>query len=182
YAVLGLGLLVFYWLPDRALLVIALLLTLNLPSAIDRGIHAIRNTEVSPIPKPNSEQTKEDKAAEIYYETVKSGSYLQIIEANAHEFKGKVDFQFMSGRIYITLGLFLLGLYAGRKKIFENLELHRPFLKKLIQYSLASLAGCILLVLAFFGIFQSLGIPLPQSIQWMVGGLAYDVFNAAIAG
>jgi uncharacterized protein len=182
YAVLGLGLLVFYRFPDKALLVIALLLTLNLPSVINRGIRAIQNTEVSPMSKPTAEQTKEDKAAEIYYETVKSGSYLQIIKANAHEFKGKVDFQFLSGRIYITLGLFLLGLYAGRKKIFENLELYRPFFKKLIQYSLWSLLGCIVLVVAFFGTFQMIGIPLPQSIQWMVGGLAYDVFNAAIAG
>lgn len=38
YAMLGVGLLVFYKLPDKLLLILALCLTINVPSAIVRGV------------------------------------------------------------------------------------------------------------------------------------------------
>jgi uncharacterized protein len=176
YAILGLSLMLFYRLPDKALLIIALLLTLNLPSVITRGFDAIRSGAQSQPFFPI-----DDKAAEIYYETVKAGSYVEILRANLYEFRGKFEFQVFSGRLYITLGLFLLGMYAGRKRIFENLDKLGPFLKKLIRYALWSLLGCALFSGVFFGGVYLLGISLSKPVQWMAGGLVYDIFNAAFA-
>src|SRR5690606_1537315 len=44
----------------------------------------------------------------------------------------KFDSQVLTGRLFSTASLFLLGLYAGRKKVFEyNTEIHRIFCKML---------------------------------------------------
>jgi uncharacterized protein len=176
YAMLGLSLLVLYRLPDKYLLMLALVLVFNIPSVV---AHAIQAAEPSQVPDIISHPN--DAAALMYFETVKHGTYLGILKANLHEFQGKMDFQIFSGRVYITLGLFLLGLYAGRKGLFNDLVSYTPFFRKIIRYSLWSLLGCILFSVVFFGSFQLLGITLPQPIQWMAGGFAYDVFNAALA-
>lgn len=39
-----------------------------------------------------------------------------------------------SNRVFKVLGLFLLGLYAGRKGIYANLKIHRELLKKVCLY------------------------------------------------
>ncbi len=41
--------------------------------------------------------------------------------ANAQSFDTMLAFQFGTGRVYYTLGFFLLGLYAGRRRLFEQL-------------------------------------------------------------
>lgn len=45
--------------------------------------------------------------------------------ANAQSFDTMLAFQFGTGRVYYTLGLFLLGLYAGRRRLFEQLAAKR---------------------------------------------------------
>ena len=172
YAILGLGLLVSYKLPDKILLIVALLLVLDLPSVVTRTIAAL-----DPGSKGPSFFNLEQKPLEIYYDTIKSGSYVAILKANFYEFNTKMGFQVESGRIYITMGLFLLGLYAGRKNIFQDIALF----KRLIRYSLWTLLGCVLFLVAFFGGTQLAGIELTQPVQWLVGGAGMDIFNAALA-
>lgn len=131
YAMLGVGLLLFYKLPDKLLLILALCLTINIPSVVVRGIDALG--------AQSSDQQNEnpfsidDAASEKYFNTVKSGSYLEILKANLNEFDFKYQFQVESGRIYITLGLFLLGLYAGRKQVFEKLDEQLPLFRRLLK-------------------------------------------------
>jgi uncharacterized protein len=172
YAVLGFALLLCYRLPDKFLLLLALLLVANVPSIVVRTIAAI-----SPSPEQASFFNPDQKALEIYFDTLKSGSYLEILQANLHEFKSKFDFQFASGRIYITLGLFLLGLYAGRKKIFEN----HHFFKKLIRYGLWTLLGCVVFAGAMGLIISIAKVEMKMPVQFLIGGSLYDVFNAALA-
>src|SRR5687767_12807663 len=116
YAVLGLGLLIFHRLPDNYLLALSIFLILNIPSLIMRGVDAI-------FPSGDNNIFNGDQPALLtYFNTVKSGGYIEILRANFFEFANKMQFQVISGRLYITLGLFLLGIYAGRKNLFANLE------------------------------------------------------------
>lgn len=176
YAVLGFVLLLLYKLPDRALLIIALVLIANLPSLGVRlydGMNDFTPAFFHPDQKPLL----------AYYDTLKSGSYLSILMANWKELFIKFDFQVFSGRIYITAGLFLLGLYAGRKKFFEHWEEHVPLIKKLLRMSLWTILGCIVYLVVIFGGIRALRlkIELNQSLQYAIGGLPYDVFNACLA-
>ncbi|NOS56672.1 MAG: DUF418 domain-containing protein, partial [Cyclobacteriaceae bacterium] len=119
----------------------------------------------------------DQKALETYYNTLKSGTYLEILRANFYEFKGKFDMQIVSGRLYITLGLFLLGLYAGRKRVFEN----PAYFKKLIRYGLWTLLGCVVFAGMLAAIIFIAKVEMTQSLQFLLGGSVYDIFNAALA-
>ena len=79
------------------------------------------------------------------------------------------------------MGLFLLGLYAGRKNIFADIESKKSFFKKVLKGSSWILLSCVLFSAAFFGGAQALDIKLSDPLQWMLGGEVYDIFNAAFA-
>jgi len=179
YAMLGVGLLIFYKLPDKLLLILALCLTINLPSAVVRGVQALQ--AVAEGKQTQNPFSMDDAASEKYFNTVKTGSYGEILKANLGEFGYKYKFQVESGRIYITMGLFLLGLYAGRKRVFEKLVEQLPVFRRLIKRSGWFLLGLVLFALAFFGGAELAKIKLPQIVQWTVGGLIYDLFNLALA-
>lgn len=171
YAVLGFGLLLCYKLPDKFLLVLAPLLVFDTPAILQRTFDILLSNSASPFP------IGDEKELEIYYSTLKSGSYLDMLRANFYEFKTKFDFQILSGRLYITMGLFLLGLYAGRKKVFENI----PFFKKLIRLGLWMLLGCVVFAGLLALIIFVAKVEMSQAVQFLLGGTVYDVFNIALA-
>lgn len=171
YAVLGFGLLLCHKLPDKFLLVLALLLIFDTPAILQRTFDILLSNSASPFP------IGDEKELEIYYSTLKSGSYLDMLRANFYEFKSKFDFQILSGRLYITMGLFLLGLYAGRKKVFENI----PFFKKLIRLGLWMLLGCVVFAGLLALIIFVAKVEMSQAVQFLLGGTVYDVFNIALA-
>jgi len=178
YAMLGVGLLFCFRLPDKILLVLALLLTLNLPSVAVRCWQALQPTTTS----VQDLFAGNDAANETYFNTVKSGAYNEVVIANFYELDYKYQFQLDSGRIYITMGLFLLGLYAGRKRFFENLENNLPYVKKnLLKRALWITLGLIIFAVAFFGGAELLKVKLPEILQWAIGGLLFDCFNLALA-
>jgi uncharacterized protein len=177
YAMLGVGLLICYKLPDKFLLILALLLTINLPSVIVRAIESVTQPETKIEALFGGSNADNEK----YFATVKEGSYLEVLEANFKEFEFKYRFQVVSGRIYITMGLFLLGLYAGRKRVFENWKENLPQFRKYLKRSLWIILGLILFSAAFFGGAEAAKIKLPELLQWTVGGLVYDIFNLALA-
>jgi uncharacterized protein len=70
-----------------------------------------------------------------------------------------------------------LGLYAGRKKVFEN----RAFFKKLVRYGLWTLLGCVIFALLLALIIFVAKVEMTQPLQFLLGGSVYDIFNAALA-
>lgn len=174
YAVLGFGLLLFYRISDKALLILALLLVFDVPSLGLRLYQAAFPSTENPF---NADQ----KQLQLYYDTLKSGSYVNILKANFYEFLPKFNFQVFSGRIFITLGLFLLGLYAGRKNFFATWEQQIPWIKKMAKTALWTILGCFVFMGVVFGGTALAKIELKQELQWAFGGIAYDVFNAALA-
>ncbi len=171
YAMLGFGLLLAYRLPDKVLLWVALILVFDIPTVVARTIPLF--THVTNDPTLNSDQLE----LETYFNTFKSGSYIDILRANFYEFKSKMDFQIQFGRIYITMGLFLLGLYAGRNNFFAN----QTFFKRLIRMALWTLLACVIVTVSIFGALQMFGVEITPAIGFLVGGTAYDVFNACMS-
>jgi uncharacterized protein len=170
YALLGFGLLFTGWLSNRAILFSAAFLIFNIPSFIYRVTIA---TELFPA---------QDQTALLeYYNTVKSGSYLEILTQNLYSFKDKMMFQLYSGRIFITYGLFLLGVYVGRIQLFSQIENYLPFIKKLRNLAWRSLAIVVFLALVLFGGAALLKIELPGPVNFGVGFLMYDIFNTSLA-
>jgi uncharacterized protein len=174
YAIIGFGMFLFYRLPDKALLIIALILILNIPSLVVRSVALFIPGDANPF-----NFTQEGLLA--YYNTIKSGTYLEILKANWNSFIFKMDFQVTSGRLYITLGLFLLGMYAGRKKVFENLSTNIQVFRRLIRYALYTMGGVIVFAVGLFGILFLLKVDITQEIGWLVGGLSFDLFNSCLA-
>jgi uncharacterized protein len=176
YAVLGFGLLICYRLPDRVLLILSLILIINVPSVVTRVVEALTSTGVETPFSGNGERD-----AEQYYNTALSGEYVAVLKANYHAFADKMSFQVFSGRVYITFGLFLLGIYAGKKKLFENLQENVPFIKRMMNLSWKVILGAVVFAAVVFGGSALLKFELPSYINWPVGGLLYDVFNACLA-
>lgn len=176
YAPLGFLLLFFRKVPEKILLVIALVLVINIPARI-------QDVYKSYQPKPTKveqelQNKKAEKENEQYFQTMMHGSYLANLKANFYALEQKKDFQVDSGRIYITFGFFLLGLYCGRKKVFEQFPANKSLFKKILKYT-----GFIALGLLIAGV--SLGLVFngqPEPPQWAMFSFMtiYDAFNALL--
>jgi uncharacterized protein len=172
---LGMGLLICYKLPDRSLLIIGLALVINLPSVVVRLAGGFITGADSPFPE-------QDQAVLLhYYEGATGGSYVEMLWLNLASFRDKMLFQVVSGRIFITFGLFLLGLYAGRKKYFETVSSQVPLAKKLLGYSWKTILLLAAFAAFFFGGAHLLHLHIPNFVNWSVGGLIYDLFNACLS-
>lgn len=180
YAMLGLLLVLVHKLPDKAILVLGFFLMLNGPAVIARAIDLIQYDPAVKV-DPFAGFMGDDKANEVYFNTLKHGSYFEILKANFYEHSTKMKFQVLSGRLYITAGLFLLGLYVGRKNVLQDIGANKAAFKKALKYSLWALLGCVVFGAAFFGGFALLKIELPMQAQFLVGGFVMDAFNAAQA-
>jgi len=176
YAMVGFVLLVAYRLPDKYLLILSLLLVFDIPGILTRVIGLVGND-----PTVN-EFIKLDQAKLIaYYETFKSGTYFDLLKANLDSFSMKMDFQFWSGRIYMTPGLFLLGLYAGRKKFFEEIPAHTRIIKKYLQNAAWALLGTVLGGVLFFVVANSVTGGLSDDANMLAGLTIFDFMNTFLA-
>ncbi|PWK28579.1 uncharacterized protein LV89_00783 [Arcicella aurantiaca] len=137
YAVLGFIMILFRNVGNKVLWIGILFFILNMPVII-RDV--VQKTQPKEKPKTEKEQELEvekyEKETVDSYNTLKKGTYLDVVAQNFRDFKSKADFQFSSGRIYITLGFFLLGLWVGKKRFFENFEKYKPLFKKIMWLSL----------------------------------------------
>lgn len=67
-------------------------------------------------------------------------SFAETVKDNAwNGLAGKMKFQLSSGRIYLTLGLFILGLIVGRVRLFERLDEFRRRLNRWALWALVLL-------------------------------------------
>jgi uncharacterized protein len=134
YVFLGFLLIPFRLFNTRVLLVVALLLMLNVPGLFF-GWQALNE------PPPTAEQqlaaaqlqAQATQEAQRQYDIKKHGPPAEIIRLNLTDgLEGKLIFQVRSGRLWMTFGLFLMGLCAGRLEIFRDSEAHRTFFRRLM--------------------------------------------------
>ena len=96
-------------------------------------------------------------AAEImqYYETLRSGTIGEVFYQNSHNsLLKKLDHQGgPAGRLYLTFGYFLLGLWIGKMGIFKYVEKNLGLLKRVLIGSVIALVLSYLLQYAVFYFF-----------------------------
>ncbi|MCU0451362.1 MAG: hypothetical protein MUC97_16230 [Bernardetiaceae bacterium] len=149
YALLGFGLLASYRLPDRWLLGLALALVFNLPLRLTEL--AWHLAQVEPPAMFSDQETEQNFAV------LMGRDYWELLRVNFWAIGTKFRYQVLSGRLFITLGFFLLGLYAGRKQFFQSFPDNLPFFRQVARW----------------GGWVALGIlPIFGGIAWLSGALA----------
>ena len=143
YAALGIPLILFFRVQDRWLLVLAVLLLVGVPRIAERVIEG----PATPA-QLRSLQSRMNAEAEEHWRAVAGGDVPAIVRLHATTgFRAKWEFQFgFFGRGFQTFGLFLLGLWAGRRRVFEDVETHRQLFRRIWRWT-----GALTLLLPLIG-------------------------------
>ena len=175
YVPLGFVLLLLRKLSNKWVLILGLLLAVNVPGKLVEVTKFLTAT--------NNTQNFGDfaSAANAYHDVITKGGWLTIFKYNLEHFVNKFEFQVNSGRIYITLGFFLLGTFVGRKKWFENLDLSKQLIKTICKRSALIMGIALVCGLGMFAIDAIVKLGWQQSpIAGFVFMIFYDVLNASM--
>jgi uncharacterized protein len=137
YAALGFTLLLFRRCSDRALLLWAAALILLSPALIYVG-QSLPQWLGAPGVEEAAKAAGERRAAlraEVL-EAFARGSWLDTVRSGAAYYVGDL-FEALSKFLAIIVGRFLLGLWAGRRRIFHDAPRHLPFFRRLLGWGLA---------------------------------------------
>lgn len=123
YAVLGLPLVLMYRLPSKWLLTIALFFALGGAQLVYIGYKSVDPVTTQQVENPGERRAR-------WQEIFLHGDFLENIHHNTTEqLNFKFHFQFGEyGRGYMTMGFFILGLLAGRIRLFQNMDQYRHYL------------------------------------------------------
>lgn len=119
YALLGFFIIPFYKSKPKTLLIIAFLLALQIPLIIQLS-YAFAHPDYEYV------KTFGTGTSKIVKEAYAHGDFFDVIKVNAWE--GHLSnwaWTFYNGRYIQLIALFLLGLFLGRTKYFENIKKHR---------------------------------------------------------
>jgi uncharacterized protein len=147
YALLGFVLLLCRRRSDRALLASAAVLLVAVPIAMG-AVPLVMSLLGRPMPAPDLAAFAESGAAALA--AFQGGAYTQVFMENLK----------MLGYFYLTpkaavwtlysLGLFLLGLYAGRRRFFEDVEAHHEGFRRVARWGLGVGLACSLTYCAMY--------------------------------
>jgi uncharacterized protein len=134
YVFLGFLLIPFRKVNTKVLIVSALILILNVPGVV---LYVLKINAPPPsreqLQAIQQRQAQGMQSAREQYDAKKSGTVADVIRVSTGPaLMGKVVFQIFTGRAWITFGLFLLGLAAGRAEVFRDTEANHRFFKKLL--------------------------------------------------
>lgn len=118
YAILGFVLVLMYKWPTKLLVGLTLFLFLGGATLVPVVYKAVTTPAVEQVaansaPAPTPRPVTPRKVPTLS-ETVKNNAWNGLVS--------KMNFQLVSGRIYLTLGLFILGFIVGRIRLFQRLD------------------------------------------------------------
>lgn len=176
YAILAFVLVPFYRLSNKLLLGIAAILMLGAGRYMVFALYGGETIFPYGAGQPDLPHNLD------YYAALLSGSLFDVFSQNAlFGHLSKLEFQMnMDGRWYLTFAFFLLGLWAGRLRIFERLdELHSQFKKALVISSILTVLFVVSTTLLFMAANPEEG---QQSESWMLmfAFTSRDLFNCAL--
>ena len=131
FALLGFPLLLFYKVSNRWLFISILLLMLSLP----RIVLKYASQQLSPTEQQAQAQSDSLRSVKAY-DISKKGTFIDIAYLNATDgLRQRMDAQFgFFGRGYQTFAYFILGLWAGRRRLFENINENWVLFKKMLRW------------------------------------------------
>ena len=133
YAILGFVLVLMYKWPTKLLAGIMLFLFLGGATLVPvayKSLTAPAVEQVERVAERPASRPAGPRKVPTLSETIESNAWDGIV--------GKMRFQVSSGRIYLTLGLFILGFIVGRIRLFERMD---EFRSRLNRWALLALAG-----------------------------------------
>lgn len=140
YALTGFSLLVLRKLPDRKLVLWAIGLILVAPLVVSSAIEFVPRLTSSPEAVQASAAESTAQVEAIKARTLAgfaSGSYITTARANADFYLHVFLRPMLLSYMMIVLGRFLLGLVAGRRRLFHDAGEHLPFFRRLLGWGLA---------------------------------------------
>lgn len=174
YVPLGFVLIFARHLGNRALLVLGMALALNLPTKLFELAALLQTGKVDFI----ASDYAKDSAA--YFEFVKHSGFVDMLVGNLQAFQTKIDYQLTSGRLWITFGFFLLGMWAGRLGGFDRGEAARPTFRKLFKRSWQAMLACVVAGGLIVGVAAALSVKLDdRGWAYFAAEFAIDGYNAA---
>lgn len=132
YAVFGVVLVFFRNVPNKIIFILGLFLALNGPTIVTSSITLFQNSsenKIEMLMKEKSTAVPKITAnnpvaqANTYFDLILNGEYKKLIVSNSTiGFYNKYNYLKFSGRLWVIPGLFLLGLWIGRKKWHEQID------------------------------------------------------------
>jgi uncharacterized protein len=151
YAPLGFLLLPLRRMSNRWVLILGILFAVNLPGKIIQVIDLLGSVP-APAPPANTPPVDGDAEGKAYFEVIRNADLIGLWKYNLGRLSTKFRFQLESGRIFVTYGFFLLGMYAGRRRWFEMPDDSRPVFKKICRKSGWLVLGTLLTALCIIAV------------------------------
>ncbi len=177
YALMGLPLIIFEKISNKQLILLGVILAMNVPSLGYRCIKLIFTKQAISIVSNNKEDL--EIPTDLYYKTVKMGSYSEVLKKNMAEIIPRFKYRVRSGKMTMILGLFLLGLVMGRTGMFTNSDVG-------INYFIKALLMSIVILFVLLFIHQYINyLPDSKSITdnfyWVIDEAIKDFTNFFMA-
>lgn len=175
YAPLGFLLLLSRKMNNRWVFITSLLLVINIPGKIMQLVKLF-GTSV-----PTGSFGNFAAIAAGHEKVITTGGWMQIFQYNMQNLSAKFDFQLESGRLFITMGFFLLGMYVGRQRLFEQGLALKSVWQKICKRSIAVAGICLAIALCLFGANEMWKLGLEQNrIVGFFFSFLYDGFSACL--
>lgn len=175
YVPLGFVLIFCRELSNRTLVILGLLLVLNILTKLAELVSLLWRGQVELIP------TDLEVEGAAYYAVMKYGSLLDMARHNIGAMADKFYYQINSGRLLITFGFFLLGMFAGRMGYFHNSADHVDLFRRWWKKAGKTIVGCVLVAIVMAVALGAAGVegdPSPW-VMWL-GGLLLEFFNVSL--